>query len=38
VPYAALVEEGRRAAAKLCDDDRDRYFAGTALTLWPELR
>jgi predicted TIM-barrel fold metal-dependent hydrolase len=38
VPYAALVEEGRRAAAKLRDDDRDRYFAGTALTLWPELR
>ena len=37
VPYADLAEEGRRAAAKLSDAHRDAYFAGTALTLWPEL-
>ena len=38
VPYADLAEEGRRAAAKLDDTTRDAYLAGSALTLWPELR
>jgi predicted TIM-barrel fold metal-dependent hydrolase len=38
VPYADLVEEGRRAGSKLPDAHRDAYFANTALTLWPELR
>jgi predicted TIM-barrel fold metal-dependent hydrolase len=37
VPYPDLAEEGRRAAAKLDDAARDAYFAGSALTLWPEL-
>ena len=37
VPYPELAEEGRRAAAKLDDEHRDAYLAGTALTLWPEL-
>ena len=37
VPYADLAEEGRRAAAKLSDAHRESYFAGTAITLWPEL-
>ena len=37
VPYLELAEEGRRAATKLDDDARDAYFAGSALTLWPEL-
>jgi predicted TIM-barrel fold metal-dependent hydrolase len=37
VPYPELAEEGRRAAAKLDDAHRDAYFAGCALTLWPEL-
>ena len=36
-PYADIVEEGRRAAAKLTDDQRAAYFAGAALALWPEL-
>ena len=36
-PYAEIVEEGRRAAAKLTDDQRAAYFAGAALALWPEL-
>jgi predicted TIM-barrel fold metal-dependent hydrolase len=38
VPYPDLAEEGRRAAAKLTGAARDAYFAGSALTLWPELR
>jgi predicted TIM-barrel fold metal-dependent hydrolase len=38
VPYPELAEEGRRAAAKLDDDQRDAYFAGSAITFWPELR
>ena len=37
VPYPELAEEGRRAAAKLDDDARVAYFAGSAITLWPEL-
>jgi predicted TIM-barrel fold metal-dependent hydrolase len=37
VPYGELAEEGRRAAAKLADDRRDAYLAGSAITLWPEL-
>jgi predicted TIM-barrel fold metal-dependent hydrolase len=37
VPYPDLAEEGRRAAAKLGDEQRDAYFAGSAITLWPEL-
>jgi len=37
VPYPELAEEGRKAAAKLDDDQRDAYFAGSAVTLWPEL-
>jgi predicted TIM-barrel fold metal-dependent hydrolase len=37
VSYPELAEEGRRAAAKLDDDARDAYFAGSALTLWPDL-
>ena len=37
VPYAALVEEGRRAAARLDDEGRAAYLGGTALTLWPGL-
>jgi L-fuconolactonase len=37
VPYADLAEEGRRAAAKLSDTHRESYFAGTAISLWPEL-
>jgi len=37
VPYPELAEEGRRAAAKLDDAHRDAYFAGSAITLWPEL-
>jgi predicted TIM-barrel fold metal-dependent hydrolase len=37
VPYAELVEEGRRAAAKLDEDRRDAFLGGTALRLWPEL-
>jgi predicted TIM-barrel fold metal-dependent hydrolase len=37
VPYLDLAEEGRRAAAKLDDEQRDAYLAGSALTLWPEL-
>ncbi|MFA5885990.1 MAG: amidohydrolase family protein [Acidimicrobiia bacterium] len=36
-PYAEIVEEGRRAAAKCSDDQRAAYSAGAALTLWPEL-
>jgi predicted TIM-barrel fold metal-dependent hydrolase len=36
-PYADIVEEGRRAAAKLSDHHRAAYLAGTARTLWPEL-
>ena len=38
VPYPELAEEGRKAAAKLDDAHRDAYLAGSALTLWPELR
>jgi predicted TIM-barrel fold metal-dependent hydrolase len=38
VPYPELVEEGRRAAAKLADDARQAYLAGSAATLWPELQ
>jgi predicted TIM-barrel fold metal-dependent hydrolase len=38
VPYPDLAEEGRRAAAKLDDAHRDAYLAGSALTLWSELR
>jgi L-fuconolactonase len=38
VPYPELAEEGRRAAGKLDDAQRDAYFAGSAVTLWPELR
>ena len=37
VPYPDLAEEGRRAAAKLTNEHRDAYLAGSALTLWPEL-
>lgn len=37
VPYAALVEEGRRAAEHLDADARAAYLGGTALALWPEL-
>ena len=37
VPYAELVEEGRRAAAKLADTAREAYTSGSALALWPEL-
>lgn len=37
VPYADLVEEGRAAAAKLPDEQRAAYWAGAALTCWPEL-
>jgi len=37
-PYPDIVEEGRRAAAKLTDPDRAAYLTGTALTIWPELR
>lgn len=36
-PYAEIVEEGRRAAAKCTDAQRDAYFAASALSLWPEL-
>lgn len=36
-PYPDLVEEGRRAAAKLPAAHRAAYLAGSALTLWPEL-
>ena len=38
VPYPDLAEEGRRAAAKHDDAHRDSYLAGSALTLWSELR
>src|SRR4029079_18893681 len=38
VPYPDLAEEGRRAAAKLTNEHRDAYLAGSALTLWSELR
>ena len=37
-PYHAIVEEGRRAARKLSDAHRASFYAGAALTLWPELR
>jgi predicted TIM-barrel fold metal-dependent hydrolase len=37
VPYPELAQEGRRAAAKLADETRDAYLAGSALELWPEL-
>jgi len=37
-PYPDIVEEGRRAAAKCTAAQRDAYFAGSACTLWPELR
>lgn len=37
-PYPELVEEGRRAAAKLSAAHRAAYLAGSALALWPELR
>jgi len=36
-PYPEIVEEGRRAARNLTDEHRHAYFAGSALTLWPEL-
>ena len=36
-PYPDIVEEGRRAAAKLGDAERAAYLGGTALRLWPEL-
>jgi len=36
-PYPEIVEEGRRAAAKLSDADRAAYLGANALTLWPEL-
>lgn len=36
-PYPDIVEEGRRAAAKLSDADRAAYLGGTATDLWPEL-
>lgn len=37
VPYPELAEEGRMAAAKLADDARTAYLAGSAIALWPEL-
>ena len=37
VPYPELAEEGRRAAAKLDDNARDAYLAGSAIRLWPDL-
>ena len=36
-PYPALAEHARDAAAKLGEDDRDRFLGRTAATLWPEL-
>jgi predicted TIM-barrel fold metal-dependent hydrolase len=36
-PYAELVEWGRKAAAKLGDDDRAWFLGGTAVSVWPEL-
>jgi predicted TIM-barrel fold metal-dependent hydrolase len=36
-PYGDIVEEGRAAAARLSDDHRAAFLAGSALTLWPEL-
>jgi predicted TIM-barrel fold metal-dependent hydrolase len=36
-PYPELVEQGRRAASALRDDDRAAFLGGTALSMWPEL-
>jgi len=36
-PYGELAAGARDAAARLAPDDRDRFLAGTALSLWPEL-
>jgi predicted TIM-barrel fold metal-dependent hydrolase len=36
-PYAELVEWGRKATAKLSDDDRAWFLGGTAVSMWPEL-
>jgi predicted TIM-barrel fold metal-dependent hydrolase len=35
--YTDLVALARRAAAPLSADDRDRFLAGTALAMWPQL-
>jgi predicted TIM-barrel fold metal-dependent hydrolase len=36
-PYAELAEWGRRATARLSDEDREQMLGRTALRLWPEL-
>lgn len=36
-PYAELVEWGRRAGAKLSDEQRTAYLGGNAVRMWPEL-
>jgi len=36
-PYVELVEWGRKATAKLSDDDRAWFLGGTAVSMWPEL-
>jgi L-fuconolactonase len=36
--YPELVEWGRRACARLSDDDRAQVLGESALSLWPELR
>lgn len=36
-PYGEIVEYGRRAAAKLGEQERAWYLGRTALRLWPEL-
>jgi predicted TIM-barrel fold metal-dependent hydrolase len=34
IPYPEMVELARRATRNLSRDDRERFFSGTALSLW----
>jgi L-fuconolactonase len=36
-PYPEIVEYGRRACSRLSPGEQERFLAGTALEVWPEL-